>query len=371
MLENKKSRVAIFIPSLTGGGAERVAVTLANGFADKGSMVDLVLVQKAGPYLSDVASTVNVVDLHAGRVLTSLPSLVGYLRKARPQVMLSLLDYANVVAVWARMLSGVEMRLVLSEHSAPGLAIERAFSWRTRITPALMRWFYPKADGIVAVSGGVADGLSSNIRLPREKVTVVFNPFNLSKIRASSQEPIDHPWFAQGEPPVLLTVGRLAKEKDFPTLIRAFALVRKQRPAKLAILGEGALRGELEVLVTELGLEGDVALPGFVKNPFAWMHHASLFILSSTAEGLPNVLVEAMACSTPVVSTDCASGPAEILENGKWGRLVPVSDATAMCRAIIATLDEQGHPDVARRAEDFQAEKIIDQYMPVLGISAC
>lgn len=371
MLSNKKNRVAIFIPSLTSGGAERFAVTLANGFADRGSSVDLVLARETGFFLSDVTSSVNVVELQARRTLTSLPGLVGYIRKARPQSMLSALDYANVVAVWARMLSGVEMRLVLSEHTTHGAAVEEVVPYRTRLLSALMRWFYPKADSIVAVSGGVGDDLASIIRLPREKVTVISNPFDLSKIRALSQEPTEHPWFAQGEPPVLLTAGRLAKEKDFPTLIRAFALLRKQRPAKLAILGEGTMRGELEALVKELGLEGDVALPGLMENPFSWMHHASLVVLSSVREGLPSVLIEAMACSSPVVSTDCASGPAEILENGKWGRLVPVSDATALSRAMMATLDEDDHPDVARRAEDFQAKKTINQYMRVLGINAC
>src|SRR5262249_37227290 len=150
--------------------------------------------------------------------------------------------------------------------------------------------------------------------------------------------PLSHPWFAPGSLPVILGVGRLTWQKDFPTLIKAFALVRSRQPARLLILGEGEKRLELETIVKELGLAADVCLPGYVDNPFAYMHRCSAFVLSSASEGLPNSLIEAMACGAPVISTDCASGTAEILENGRYGPLVPVGDVEAMATAISATL---------------------------------
>ena len=185
---------------------------------------------------------------------------------------------------------------------------------------------------------------------------------------AKSEEALDHPWFLPGEPPVILGVGRLTQAKDFPTLIRAFALVRKKHPARLMILGEGEERSKLETLVQELGLEKEVSLPGFVDNPYKYMKRAAVFVLSSKWEGFGNVLVEAMALGTPVVSTNCPSGPAEILENGRWGRLVPVGDVYALAEAIIETLDEEHHPDVANRAKDFAVELAVEKYINVLGV---
>ena len=167
---------------------------------------------------------------------------------------------------------------------------------------------------------------------------------------------------------MILGVGRLTQAKDFPTLIRAFALVRKKRAARLMILGEGEERPKLEALVRELGLEREVTLPGFVDNPYKYMKRAAVFVLSSKWEGFGNVLVEAMALGTPVVSTDCPSGPAEILENGRWGRLVPVGDVYALAEAIIETLDEEHHPDVANRAKDFAVELAVEKYINVLGV---
>jgi glycosyltransferase involved in cell wall biosynthesis len=172
-----------------------------------------------------------------------------------------------------------------------------------------------------------------------------------------------------GAPPVILAVGRLTLQKDFPTLIRAFARLRARRSARLVILGEGELRDELEALVAELGLTADVALPGFVDNPFSWMRGSALFVLSSAWEGFGNVLVEAMACGTPVVSTDCPSGPAEILENGKWGRLAAVGDAEALARAIAEALDDPNPPDVRARAAFFSVERSVDAYLAILGVS--
>jgi len=370
MAELRTFKLALFLPSLRGGGAERVMVNLARGFVERGLQVDLVLAKAEGPYLSRVSSEVQVVDLGARRVLYSLPGLVRYLRRERPQAMLSALNHANIVAIWAKILARVKTRLVVSEHNTLSLSTTNAPFVRAKFMPLLIGTFYPYADAVVAVSHGVAEDLIAQTGLPAEKIKVIYNPVVTPELFTKAEEPLDHPWFRPGEPPVVLGVGRLTKQKDFLTLIRAFALVRKERPARLMILGEGEERPNLEALVRELGLEEDVALPGFVENPYKYMKRAAVFVLSSRWEGLSNVLIEALALGTPVISTDCPSGPAEILEGGKWGRLVPVGEPRVLAYAILETLQGKRDPLPKAAWERFSNEKVVTAYLQVLGISA-
>jgi glycosyltransferase involved in cell wall biosynthesis len=201
-----------------------------------------------------------------------------------------------------------------------------------------MRMLYPSADAVVAVSNGVAQDLKKNAGLSPSLLRVIPNPVITPELISKSQEPQDHPWFTEGAAPVLLGVGRLTRQKDFPTLLRAFALVRKSRPCRLMILGEGQDRASLESLTAELGIRDDVTMPGFVDNPYAYMSKSALLVLSSRWEGSPNVLTEALALGTPVVSTDCPSGPEEILDHGRFGPLVPMGHPDAMAHAILTTL---------------------------------
>lgn len=344
-------------------------VTLANALAEQGLSVDLVLAKATGSYLNLVAPAVRVVDLGATRVITSLPGLVRYLRRERPWAMLSALSHANVVAVWARQLARVSTRLVVSERNAISAALGGIRLRREGWMPWFMRISYPHAEAVVAVSKGVADDLARIIGLPRGRIDVVYNPIDAGQVQRRSLEPVGHPWFRVGEPPVILGVGRLTMQKDYPTLIRAFARLREKREARLVILGEGELRGALQELIADLGLSESIALPGFVDNPFAWMRAADLFVLSSAWEGLPGVLIQAMACGTRVVSTDCPSGPAEILENGQWGRLVPVGDVEALVQAMGASLDDPAPPDVVRRVADFSIEKAVEGYLQALQVT--
>jgi len=366
----KASRVALYLPSLRGGGAERVMVNLARGFAERGLKVDLVLARAEGPYLAEVPSDVRVVDLKASRVLASLPGLVRYLRRERPLALLSTLDHANIVALWAKRLSGSQTRIVVRVASTITFSSNNASSARGRLMPWFIRYFYSRADGIVAISKGVAQDLSRNLGVPAERITVIYNPVVTPELFDRAKEPVEHPWFAPGQPPVILGVGRLTKAKDFPTLIRAFALVRRQRPARLMILGEGEERPRLEALVKELGLEEDVALPGFIDNPYAYMSRAGVFVLSSAWEGFGNVLVEAMACGCPVVSTDCPSGPAEILENGKYGPLVPVGDVDGLANSIVRLFDDTWSNTtlLVSRAREFSLFEITKQYLEVMNV---
>lgn len=362
----KKIRIGIFLPSLRGGGAERVMLFLARGFVEKGYEVDLVLAKSEGPYLRDVPENVNVVDLKAGRVFTSLSALVRYLRKAQPFALLSAMDHSNIIALWAQRLARVRARVVVSVHHTLSMGVKHS-NRRGRLIPYIARWCYGWADGVVAVSRGVADDLSNTLDLPRERIRVIYNPVVVPELFELVTEPMEHPWFRAGEPPVVLSVGRLTAAKDYPTLLRAFSLVIRARPVRLVILGEGEERARLEAMVWDLGLEDVVSLPGFVKNPYAYMSKAAVFVLSSAWEGFGNVLVEAMACGTPVVSTNCPSGPAEILESGKYGRLVPVGNAEALAEGILAVLDGSTNSEVLRhRAKEFSYDDIADQYLGIL-----
>ena len=240
----------------------------------------------------------------------------------------------------AKVLSGVNTRLLVSERNKLSLSETVFGSVGARAVLPLMRWAYRKADGIVAVSKGVEDDLAQALTLPLEQIPVVYNPVVTQELLGKDQAYLEHPWLSHEKLPVILDVRWPTKHKNLPSLIRAFAKVRLQRDCRLVILGEGELRLELETLVQEVDIEDSVQLPGFFDNPFAWMSRASLLVLSSAWEGLPNALIQAKACGVAVVSTDCPSGPAEIIEDARWGRLVPVGDVNALCCAMIETITE-------------------------------
>lgn len=359
-------RIAIFVPSLSGGGAERVMMILANHFADLGYPTDLVLARAEGSYLELVSPKVNVVDLGASRVIVAVPALVRYFRNAQPSVMLSALAHANVAAILARRLSGVQCRLVVSERANLSVSALNAKSLRAKMMKRFVSWTYPRADHVITVSKGVASDLVAGLGLRSEQVTAVYNPVVDEALLAKSREELNEPWFEDSSVPVVVGAGRLAPQKDFETLIRAIGRVRAEMPVRLVILGEGPLREELMNLVEDLELADHVRLPGFIANPFPYMRRASLFVLSSAWEGLPGTLIQAMACGAPVVSTDCPDGPLEILEKGKWGALVPVGDSEAMADAITSALSKSSHPDVTARAHDFSVENAVRDYLAIL-----
>lgn len=360
-------QVTLFVPSLGGGGAERVMILLANGLAARGCRVELLILSSPGQYVEEVSPDVRLVSLGVRRVMTCLPALVRYLRKARPDYVISALDYANVFALLANRLARTGTRVVVTEHNTLSLTLQLNPSRKLRMMLALMRRTYPWAARVVAVSNGVADDLALTLGLKRQEIVTIYNPVITPTMLALAQEPVEHPWLEDAEVPVILGVGRFTVAKDFATLLHAFAALRAERPARLVLLGEGPLRSQLEMLVEQLGLREDVLMPGFVSNPYAWMREASVFVLSSAYEGLGNVLIEAMACGAPVVSTDCKSGPAEILENGKWGRLVPVANAAALSQAIIRTLDERGQPNARERALEFDSDSAVAGYAALLA----
>lgn len=358
-------KLAIFLPSLHAGGAERAMLKVAQGIGARGYPVDLVLTQVAGPYLAEVPDSVRLVDLKASRVLSSLPALVRYLRNERPDTLLSGL-HANVIALWARSLAGVKTRVVVSERNTLSCAVRNATDLRMRLRPLLIRRFYRRADGIIAVSAGVADDLSRVTGIPRHLIQVIYNPIITPELRVMSQVPLEHPWFNPGEPPVILAAGRLTAQKDFTTLIKAFALIQEVRKARLLILGEGDERTAIEALVKQLGLKQDVSLPGFAVNPYPYMVRARVFVLSSKWEGLPGVLIEALFCGALAISTDCPSGPREILRDGQYGQLVPVGDSVSMARAIENGLAGKMRHPPQECWKPFELDRVTDQYINLL-----
>lgn len=370
MTEGKK-RIAIFLPGLYDGGAQRVMLNLASGLGSHGFDVDIVLAQAEGPYLSQIPSSARLIELNKKhhstlRTISSLPSLMHYFRSEKPEAMVSSLNYVNVIAVLAKRLSGVPLRLVISEHNT--FSVEKAhqspyYRW---VLQMFMKLTYPKADVIVAVSEGVAVDLAQVLGVPREKITLIYNPIITPGIQAKKDEPIQDSWFNKNQPPVILAIGRLTRQKGFDILLQAFAKVRKQRPAHLLILGDGEERGNLLDLSKSLGLDDDVRFPGFVSNPYPYMVNASMFVLSSRWEGLPTVLVEALYCGTRLISTDCPSGPREILKDGLYGKLVPVDDIEALSQAMLSSFDAKTPSISPSTWRAFELNTVIGQYTTAL-----
>jgi glycosyltransferase involved in cell wall biosynthesis len=361
--------IAFFLPSLRGGGAQRVIVNLAHGIIERGLPVDVVLGAATGVFLDQLPSAVRLVDLRARRLLRSIGPLRGYLRRERPRVLVSSMSHGNLVALWAARLAGRATPVVVTVHNTMSQSTPQQGALAGGLWPHLLRTFYPWASCVVAVSHGAADDLARTSGLPRNRVQVVYNPVITPSIMALARQKPDHPWFDPGQPPVILGVGRLTKQKDFPTLIRAFAEVRRRRPARLIILGEGEDRPLLESLIAELGLKETVALPGFRENAMAYMAGSALFVLSSAWEGLPTVLIEALAAGTRVVSTDCPSGPREILQDGRLGILVPVGDVAALAEAMIDTLDRPGTTVPPDALTAFTRDAAVDHYLSLIETS--
>ena len=359
--------VAIFLMDLRGGGAERVMLNLAEGLSHIGLKVDLVLVQATGEYVDKIPPQLNLVTLGQKRLIQAVPVLRRYLQEHQPKALISALEDTNIVAIVAKLWARVSTRLIVTVHNQLSQEIKHAQNWKRRLVPYSIRWFYPWADAVVGVSQGVVTDLLQ-FGTPRNRTHAIYNPIITPSFLAQPPTALQHPWFETTAPPVILGVGRLNEQKDFVTLIRAFAQVRKQRSAKLVILGEGAERNRLEALIQELHLDNDVSLPGFVPNPYDYMAAAQVVALSSAWEGFGNVLVEAMAMGTPVVSTNCDSGPAEILDHGHYGQLVPVKDASAMAQAILETLRQSPDPALLQqRANDFTLDKVLSHYQQLLS----
>jgi glycosyltransferase involved in cell wall biosynthesis len=378
-------KLAVILPTLRGGGAERATVKLAAGLHEAGVHTQLVVAENGGVLRREVPAGLEIVDLGTSRVAAGLPALARYLRAVKPHTLLSVMVHANVIAAWARGLSGAPTRIVMSERTMLSIALPHLRRPSVRwLLPRLVPSAYARAAAIVAVSDGVKQDLVARFGADPGRVHVIHNPVVTPALEATGRRAVAHPWLAGSgardaaggrggagarEVPVVVAAGRLHPCKDFGALIRAFARARRQRHLRLLILGAGDERPRLESLVARLGVGADVPLPGFVDDVPASLSRAALFVLSSRWEGLPGVVIEALAMGCPVVATDCPSGPREILEDGRLGRLVPPGDEAALSAAMLATLAAPRDPAaLRRRAEDFSLRPIVGRYREVLEV---
>lgn len=356
--------ISFFIPALNGGGAQRVVVNLANALVDiTNHPVHVVLVKKEGPFLGLLKPEVTIIDLQGKRTLFSIRKLSRYLKINSPIVIMSSLNYANIICTFAHRLAGRPCRLVLREAN---VVREPEGNWgnrfRAHAVQGLMRYSYSKADAVVANSYDTLQTLVDNqITIP-ENNHVLFNPVITQKDVEGANNLSDS--VLPTTSPYLCAIGRLSEQKAFDALLDAFAKVQNQN-LHLVILGEGELRGPLTQQAQELGISERVHLPGFIDDPMVVLRRAEAFVLSSRWEGFGNVLVEALAAGVPVVSTDCPGGPRAILEDGAHGHLVPYDDPDALAEGIERTLTSPaGTPESRKkRADDFSAEKIAREYL--------
>ena len=363
--------IAIFLEDLGGGGAEKISVTLANGLAAQGHRVDLLMWRAEGPYLAAVAPNVRQINFSAERpagFIKVLRALRHYYQCDQPRILLAQLEKPSLVAIFAALLCGYHA-VVPCVHIDLLSYTRHAHRLRRMLLLGLVFLLYRLVPRIIAVSQGTADGVQRLMGAGCPPLAVIYNGFNLQALADEARQSVAVAWFQNKSVPVIITSGRLVSQKAHDVLVQAFARVVAQQPARLIILGEGAERSALAAQIKQLGLMESVAMPGFVTNPAAWVAKSDVFVLASRNEGLSNVLIEAMAVGTPVVSTDCPSGPREVLGDGRFGRLVKVDDAEALSGAIIATLQSpRGEPSTALAAhlEQFTAPHMVMNYLKII-----
>ncbi|MDA9981420.1 glycosyltransferase [Gammaproteobacteria bacterium] len=360
----RRVRVAIFLPSLTWGGAERVGINLANALIQENCSVEVVVATDNALLRCELSPEIRVVSLGKRTVAHAIPRLIAYLRGNRPQALISHLSHANLAAIVARRLSGIDTRLLVVEHIGSQL---RRNNIKSYLIPYMCRYLYRSGVNVVSVSNLVSRDLEHYLGLKQGTITTIYNPVIGQSLIAKANMDAGHPWLNDTRIPTLLAAGRFVRQKDFHTLIRAFAIVRKTRPVRLVVLGDGPLRPDLEALVSRLQLSEHVSMPGFIENPFAYMKRANVFVLSSTEEGLPTVLVEAMACGSPVVATDCAGGIREVISAEGIDKLVPVGDHQAMAEMILDALENPIGQSVSEQwIEKFSSQTAARAYLSLV-----
>lgn len=365
-------RILFVIPYLGAGGAERVLTTLLNELDREKFLPSLVLFNRKGEFLKDVPARVKIYDLNKKSRL-SFPKLVTgmaqLVRREKPDVVVSFLEYANLVCLWAKRISpSGRTKWIISERSLPSAAL--ASGIRNRIKQKLHKWLDRTADLVITNSNQTKEVLIDRFGLSQNKVDVIPNPVDIARIQRLSSQTPPCPWFAQNVP-VIISIGRLSKPKNYPCLIEAFSMVLKHTDARLIILGQGAMRGHLESMIDRLDLKDKVHMPGFVSNPYCYLRRSSIFVLPSLWEGLPNALLEAMALGKPIVATRANRSIEELIEDGRHGILVATGSAYALSKAIIKLLAnrdcwERFSQNCRDAISCFDVRAVVKQYEKVL-----
>lgn len=387
---NRISKITFLVSSFRAGGGERVMVDLANSFVARGYNIDMAVLKPVGQYATQVDSRVRVISLDAGRMIFSLPKLVAYLRRERPESLLALDEYTHLLAIIAKRMSGVQTKVVLRIGNMLSELFRRYQGWKNKLLlPIFVKALYKKADGIIANSLGVRDDVIAVTKIKSDRVAVIHNPKNISFIHKQMTERVSHPWLTNKTIPVIVAVGRLRVQKNFPLLLRAFMQVVQRIPSRLIIVGGGREEGRLRSLVRDLSLESSVSFVGYTDNPHMYMSNANMFVATSLWEGLPNAVIEALVCGAPVIVSDCDSGPREILapdtdyrkrlvkgdgvEYAKYGVLFAVDDEDALVGAMTTMLGDASlrakYSALSKeRAEVFDSEHIVDEYARAFGL---
>lgn len=360
------SRIAIVAPLKSWGGLERLVISIANEFCAQGHDVEFLAIRGGQtPYPNELSSAIRLTNLPTKSKGDGIFKLAAWMRRAEPDAILTLKDHSAQLTLLARSVARLRVRVV------PVVSNMLSYVARRRVQRQMVRWLYPRGDRVVALSRGVASDLTRVFGVPADLIDVIYQPVVTEDMTQRAAKAVDHPWLqvAAGRVPVILGVGRLTRQKNFHLLIEALEILRRSHPARLLILGEGVERASLEAYARSLGVAESVDLAGAVPDPIPYMRAADVFVLSSRYEGFGNVVAEALAAGAPVVSVDCPSGPSEILENGRWGRLVPTGDSHALSGAIADALESEP-PTVPSDALDrFRIPVVASQYLAALGAS--
>ena len=366
-----RPKLAILVSFSGQGGVERMIANLCQALVDAPIDLDVLLIKAQGPYVDRLPDSANIISLRARHSLTSVWEVSRYLKQERPDALLAIKHRGILAALRAKQLARTDTPISGRIGTTVSAALANKSSRRRQRWYTAMRKYYPKLEKLIAVSQGVADDVLGITGMSESRITVVRNPTITPEMLATAAEPAEHPWLSQDSPvPVIMGVGRLTEQKDFATLIAAFSRVRSRREARLIILGDGGLRSELIAQANTLGVEEHIALPGFQTNPWAWMSKASVFALSSLWEGSPNTLTEAMALGIPVVSTDCPSGPRELLDEGRVAPLVAMGDGDALASALLSVLAEPPPSKMLTEAVSaYHRDESAAAYLRTLGLS--
>lgn len=355
-------KICFLTPNLEGGGAERVISILAKKFFTNGYKVDIIVAEKKGPYFNDIPNSIRVIDFNCKKIMLVLPQLIKYLKQETPDILFTSHIHVSTIASFAKVIAGVKTKLIIRQPTMlfPSQK-KKSLSNTLRLKIFLISLNF--VNKIILTSEFMKKEFVKYSPKSIKKIEIIYNPIDISGIEEKSCQLPFHDFFKESEKlPVIIAAGRLTKVKDFSTLIKAFKIVNDNMSCRLIILGEGELREELCKLAKKLNIEDFISFPGFVNNPYKYMKASQVFVSSSLWEGFPNGLVEAMACNLNIVATSCEGGSAEILENGKWGKLVPVSDEIAMANAIIEVLQNSSCFNVSDRVNHFSIDKIIRKY---------
>lgn len=360
--------ITIFYMQLGMGGVPRLCVWLANGFAARGLRVDLVIADASNAFPHTIDSKVRVIDLGAKSVPRATLRLARYLKNLKPRNVLSFVANAIAIVGAAKFLSRSQVNFIACEQIETEIEIRSTRFSPYKIALLLVPVTYRQASRLVAASLGVAESLARVMRIDPSQISIVYNPAYRPEIHDRSKIDVDHPWLRANNANLIVTAARFVPQKDLATLLNAFAVVLTHEPnAKLVVLGDGPLRADLETQAKCLGISESVSMPGSDANPFRWFARAKVFAMSSRWEGFGMTLVEAMACGCNIVSTACPSGPSEILDDGRFGTLVPVADTARLGAAIVNALraPRAGQRNVDR-AKEFSLATSVDGYTKLM-----